>query len=114
MDTFKNVATDYVGFQVGSSIVNMRPEFKDSALKVTINSALYRAIIRGRLPQQFLDFFNKMEDKYFKEMLIDFIVLGVMNLISMNVIGDKKSYGTTVIKSAIQSFVSSWSHSMIK
>ena len=114
MDTFKIVATDYVGFQVGSSIVNMRPEFKDSAFKVTINSILYRLIIKKMLPQGFLDFFSKIQDQYFKQIVIDFISLAVLNLISLNMMGEKKSYGKTVIKSAIQSFVSSWSYSMIK
>jgi hypothetical protein len=39
MDTIKIVASDYVGFEVGSSN-EMKFEYNDSPLKVTINSIL--------------------------------------------------------------------------
>ena len=114
MDTIKVIGSDYIGWQVGSSVVKMKPEFKDSALKVTINSVIYRLILKGQLPSSFLNMFNSIKDEYFKQMIIDFVSLAIINIISLNMMGDKKSYSKTVIKSAIQSFVSTWTHSMIK
>jgi len=116
MDTIKSVGSDYIGWQIGSSIVKMKPEFRDSALKVTINSIFYRLLLKGQLPTKFMDWFKNSfpNDIYMREMVVDFISLSVLNLLLLNVFGDKKSYGKTVIKSAIQSFVSSWTYTMIK
>jgi hypothetical protein len=114
MDTIKIVASDYVGFQVGSSIVKRELEYKDSPLKVTINSILYRLILNKMLPNSFLNFFNSIKDEYFREIIIDFVSLSVLNVITLNIIGEKKSLTKTVIKSAIQSVVSKSLHNMIK
>lgn len=106
METVKIVASDYVGFQVGSSLTKMKFEYKDSPLKVTIDSILYRLLIKGFLPSSFLNFFNGIKDDYLKNMVIDAISLAVLNVITLNLIGDKKSISKTVIKSAIQAVVS--------
>jgi hypothetical protein len=87
MDTIKIVASDYVGFQVGSSITHMHFEYKDSPLRVTINSLLYRLILKRLLPQSFLTFFDNIKDEYFKTIIIDAISLAVLNVISLNILG---------------------------
>lgn len=114
MESIKQVATDYVGFQVGSSLVNMRLEYKDSPFRVIFNSIFYRMLLQNNLPESVQKIFAGIEDKYFREIVIDFVGLSIMNLLAMNVLGDKKSYSKTVIKTAIQSFLSNWTYSKIK
>jgi hypothetical protein len=114
MESVKHVATDYVGFQVGSSLVNMRLEYKDSPFRVIFNSIFYRMLLKNNLPEFITKLFAGITDQYFREIVIDFVGLSVMNLLAMNVLGDKKSYSKTVIKTAIQSLLSGWTYSMIK
>ena len=114
MNKIKVIGLDYVGYQVGSSLVKMKFEYKENAFKILIGSTVYRLLLINFLPKGFIDLFNSIKEHYIREIIIDGIALSIINIVSINIIGNKENPSKTVIKSVIQSLFSNYIASMQK
>ena len=108
MNTVKVVAYDYIGWQVSASIAKMKLEYKNEALRVIINSLLYRVLIKNVLPEFFKNLFSSVKDPYIQNIMIDFIALSILNVISINFDEDKSKSKVlkTIMESGGQSIIS--------
>ena len=98
----KPVGLDYIGYQLGNSLVQMKLSYKSDALKVIIGSSIYRIGLKEMLPKSVTDLFAGLKDDYIRNIVIDGIMLSLINILFINVIGKREGVSKTMLKSFVQ------------